>query len=217
MATDQDIPAAAPRSAPSAGAGPSGPYASAPPWSNAYATGPAAASFPSRSAAPPRRRRKRRVLLPMAAVVVLGALGYAVPDEDDRPAPTRTPETGVTESASLSPLDLQPGDCYTDAPLPREDSAVTIHSVEAVPCPEPHTAQVVALLGYAGRSHAEAVDTLSVQDCEREFRARLTADVLGDERYVLGRIYPDANAWERTQGVVCVVATEAPTTGSVLQ
>jgi hypothetical protein len=148
-------------------------------------------------------------------VAALGIVGVVVSDGGD-PAPTPTPEADVVEPTTVSALDLQPGDCYNAAPLPADGSSVPIGSVEVVPCSEEHTAQVVADLGYVGQDYTEVVETRAGQDCLREFQMRLRADVFSDQRYVQGHIYPDARSWQWNPSVACVIATEAPTTGSAL-
>ena len=83
-------------------------------------------------------------------------------------------------------------------------------------CSEGHTAQVVAHLGYAGQDYTTVVETTADQDCQREFQARLRPDVINDQRYQPGHIYPDARSWQSNQFVACVIVTEVPTTGSAL-
>jgi hypothetical protein len=157
---------------------------------------------------------------------VLAVIGFAIrggraASSDTTPATsspsgTATPATTVP-AVTLSAFDLKAGDCYNAAPLPTDGTTQVIESVKRVPCTEPHTAQVVAVPDYAGRSHGEVVSTLSVNDCTREFRAKLRSAVLSNKRYQLGRIYPDALAWNRSTSVACVVATDAPITGSALK
>ena len=252
MAIDENVPGAYRRSAPITGAGPSGPYTSAPrrfPYPPTGQTGtgawhggapshpgppeaywqspqwPAPPSPPSvppsamvgSGPPPPHPRRKRHpVLLTLLIVAGLGIVGVVVSDGGEDPAPIRTPEGDVVEPATTSALDLQPGDCYNAAPLPPEGSSVPIGSVEVVPCSAEHTAQVVANFGYAGQDYTEVVETTAGQDCQREFQARLRADVFSDQRYQPGHIYPDARSWQWNPSVACVIVTEAPTTGSAL-
>jgi len=149
-------------------------------------------------------------------VAALSIVGAVLADDGKDPAPIRDTEGEVVDTQTTSALDLQPGDCYNAAPLPPDGSSVPIGSVEVLPCSEGHTAQVVAQLGYAGQDYTEVVETTADQDCQREFQARLRADVFNDQRYQPGQIYPDARTWQRNQSVACVVVTEAPTTGSVL-
>ncbi|MGY1640626.1 hypothetical protein ACI782_05760 [Geodermatophilus sp. SYSU D00703] len=122
----------------------------------------------------------------------------------------------MAEPADLSPLDLQPGDCYNAAPLPADGSDAPIYSVEAVPCADPHTAQVVTELGYVGQDYTDVVEMKAPQDCARETQALVRPEVLADEAYAFGQIHPTALSWSGTPSVVCIVVTETPVTGSSL-
>lgn len=173
---------------------------------------------PGPPAPPPRRRKKGRILVPAlaaGAATIVGAILFGGRGTD--PAPVRLPETGLVKPATLSALDLAEGDCYNAGQLPPTDgSSVPISTVEAVPCAQPHTAQVVARLGYPVENYTEVIDTKSVTSCTVFFESDLLPAVLDDERYTRGRIYPDAASWTRNPTVVCIVATEEPTTGTAL-
>ena len=148
-------------------------------------------------------------------MVALGTIGYAVSAGGDAPTP-RAPGTEVPQPTALSPLDLQPGDCYNAEPLPADGSDTPINSVEAVPCTDPHTAQVITKLGYAGQDYTDVVETRAPEDCMRETQALLRPEVFVDQDYTFGQIYPTSLAWPRTTTVACIVVTDTPTTGSSL-
>jgi hypothetical protein len=150
------------------------------------------------------------------SVVVIGIVGYAVRDGGDAPTPPRAPGTEVPEPTALSPLELQPGDCYNAAQLPADGSDAPISSVEAVPCTDPHTAQVITKLGYAGQDYKEVVDKRAPEDCMREAQALLRPEMLVDPAYTFGQIYPTSQSWPRATTVACIVVTGTPTTGSSL-
>ena len=186
-------------------------------WAGSYATGPGfSPPPPDGPQAPPPRRRPRRLLLSLSSVVAIGVIGYAVSDRGDASTPPRAPGTEVAEPTALSPLDLQPGDCYNAAPLPADGSDASISSVEAVPCTDPHTAQVITKIGYAGQNYTDVVDTRAPEDCARETQALLRPEVLADPAYTFGQIHPTALSWPRTTTIACIVVTETPTTGSSL-
>lgn len=193
-------------------AGPGG-YGPPPPRPDAYVPPPAVAG--------PAPRRVRCVLLPLLVLLAVGALSYAVfgARTGADPAPVmdgRGVDGGAVAPVTLPALNLQEGDCYSAPPLPADGSTIPIDSVAAVPCSQPHTAEVVAKLGYAGEDHTRVVETTAVQDCVREFGTRLGDRVRGDERYSPGLVFPDAASWMWTQSVACVVTTDAPVTGSAM-
>ncbi|WP_222263203.1 hypothetical protein [Modestobacter marinus] len=149
----------------------------------------------------------------MLAIVITG---YALSDGSAAPAPPREQGIEVPEPTALSPLDLQPGDCYNAAALPADGSEAPISSVEAVPCTDPHTAQVITKLGYAGQDYTDVVDTRAPEDCAGETQALLRPEVLVDPAYSFGQIHPTLLSWPRISTVACIVVTETPTTGSTL-
>ena len=165
---------------------------------------------------PPRRRRRRRVLLPILSVVGVSVLGYAVTGGGDDPTPARPPGNEVSGPTMVSALDLQPGDCYNAAPLPDDGSSAPIGAIEAVPCSELHTGQVITRLGYLGEDYTDVIESRAAADCARDAQSRVRPEVLADTRFGLAHVYPAASAWQQTPSVVCVLVTEAPTTGSVL-
>jgi hypothetical protein len=192
-----------------------------------YPPSPQPGGWPDPPPPPPPRRRKGRILVPVLVAVVVALIGFAIKvagrvAAGDAIRPTSSPSTTAAPATSapavtLSAFDLQAGDCYNAAPLPTDGTTQVVASVKKVQCTQPHTGQVVAVPDYAGRSHDEAVNTLSVADCTREFRAKLRSAALANKRYRLGQIFPDALAWSRSTSVACVVATDAPTTGSALK
>jgi hypothetical protein len=186
------------------------------PWPGSPVTGPPVTGPPTGSQPPPPRRKRRRLLLPLLSVVAVGFVGYAVTNAGDDSAPRREPGTEVAEPADLSPLDLQAGDCYKSAPLPADGSDTSITSVEAVPCTDPHSAQVITRIGYGGQDYADVVETRAPEDCAREAQARVRPELLTDEAYGFGQIHPEAGSWWQSQSVVCIVATETPRIGSSL-
>jgi hypothetical protein len=201
-----------------AGPGIPGPYAPPPAWSGAFPTGPPATAPPP-TGAPPARRRRRwlRLLLPLLAVVVIAIVGSAISNEcGEDSAPPRAPGTEVAEPTTFSALDLQAGDCYNAAPLAADGSDTRITSVEAVPCADPHNAQVVAKLAYAGQDYTDVVDRRAPEDCTRETEVRLRPELLTDPAYSFGQIHPTAASWLLGPSVACIVVTAAPVTGSAL-
>ncbi len=183
-------------------------------WPGPYPTGPAGPPPPAGGTTAPGPRRGRRRLLLLLAVVAIAIIGYAV--GGDGSSPPRTPGIEVPEPTALSPLDLQAGDCYNAAPLPADGSDARINSVEAVPCTDPHTAQVVAKLDYAGQDYTEVVETRAAADCAAEIPAGVRPEVLADPAYSFGQIHPDPLAWTRVTSVACIVVSGAPTAGSAL-
>jgi hypothetical protein len=169
--------------------------------------------------------------LPLALFVV-GVIAVAINGGPSPKSPSASPPptieaTAANESVArsptpepdpLDPYDLSPGDCYNSAPLPPDGTSVRIDTVEPVPCSEPHTAQVVARFTYTDFTWSDATDSKSTDDCERSFRTSVPRKVLSDDRYKAARIHTERAA-PGLQSVfaACVIATDAPTTESVVK
>ena len=103
-------------------------------------------------------------------------------------------------------------------PLPKDGSTVLIDTVEQVACSEPHTAQVIDRFAYTDFTWSDATDSRASDDCEQAFRTAVSKKALGDDRYQPGLIHSNRAA-PGLQSVyaACVLATDAPMTGSVLK
>jgi len=223
------------------------PYRPAPPWTGAYPppAGPPPSLPPAGVPAPrpPRKKGPRpllRVLLVIAAVVfglpaallIGGIIAVAV---DDTPSPTSStfaappplPASAAPLAAAPSPLpepdpispyDLAPGDCYNSVPIPTDGSTVRISSVEQVPCSEQHTAQVVDRFTYNDVLWSAATAARADSDCEKSFQTKVSRQVWADDKYQPALIHSDRSRPNlQTVYAACAIATDAPTTGSVLK
>ena len=217
-----------------------GPYGPAAPWTGVYPppVGPPTPP-PSQSKG---RRTVLRVLVVIAAVVfglpgalvvaaIIAAVATDEPSSTDSTPATAPPSIEAStapetvapspppEPDPLEPYDLAPGDCFNNSVLPPADgSTVSVDTVEPVPCAEPHNSQVVARFTYTGAFWSATTDSRSADDCARSFRTFLPRKIYNDDRYRLMRIHPDRAA-PGLQSVyaACVIATDAPTTGSVVK
>jgi hypothetical protein len=136
------------------------------------------------------------------------------------PAPTSTPQTGFSEAGTVSVFDLQAGDCYNSESLPpTEGSLRPISTVDAVPCTSPHTHQVVAKIAYQpSENYVDVRDKRVHTDCAVALAEKVDKKVLADDTYGQMFLIPaDSTAWKRWPAAACVVSTEQPTTGSLLE
>ena len=227
---------------------PPGGYPPAPaPWAPQNPHAPVTSgAYPPPSGPPPPRKKPKSVLrmLAIVAAVVFGipvALGVATvaytvfhdnPASNSPSAADATPTTvsipgpagGVVATSTapapdpFGPLDLKPGGCYNSVPLPPDGSTVRIASVEAVPCSEPHTGQVVATFAYPKNTSNEATQSRLDKDCGQSFTNRLTKKVRNDNHYRPGYIHSDSTQLLLSSvRAACVVVTDGPTTGSALK
>jgi hypothetical protein len=117
----------------------------------------------------------------------------------------------------FGPLDLRPGNCYNSVPLPPDGSTVRIASVEAVPCSEPRTAQVVATFAYPKNTSNEATESRLDNNCGQSFTNRLTRR--SATTTTTGRVTSTPTAPSSCSRASAPPAslTDAPTTGSALK
>jgi len=133
------------------------------------------------------------------------------------------PATGSGSAGSPGPgpvtlLQLKNGDCFNSPPLPADGSTVGVAAVSPVPCSSPHTRQVVTTLAYPDVTWEGGADAQSREQCTNSFRTDLRDDVRTDDRYLPARMHGVVtSAGKNSVYVACVIATEAPTTGSALR
>jgi hypothetical protein len=142
----------------------------------------------------------------IVAGAALGNLGSA----------TRSPATGkITHSGSLSALSLRVGDCFDNPP-----GATSITSVTAVPCSQPHNAQIYAkfdlsgsILSYPGMP---ALTRLATSGCNARVGSLDKSEITNSMR--LRFLYPEADSWlDGNRTVACMIAnTAANITSSLL-
>jgi hypothetical protein len=134
----------------------------------------------------------------IAAIVVL-----AVSTDTERDASGR-----IVDGGSLNVFDLRDGDCLND--LGQTEEAM---SVDAVPCAQPHDAQVYAVVQLPGREYPgdDAVVEQSDRECGRRFppEARREGEVYS--------FYPTRDSWEARDDreVTCIALFRRPRPGSL--
>ncbi|GAA4910112.1 hypothetical protein EV188_10183 [Actinomycetospora succinea] len=173
---------------------------------------------------PPHRRSALRVVGIIAAVLVgvpvlffVIALVVALVR-----GPSVAPATGPGSTGSPGPgpvtlLQLKNGDCFNSAPIPADGSTVGVDEVSPVSCSSPHTRQVVNTLAYPNLTWEGGAEAQSGEQCTNSFRTDLRNDVRNDDRYMPARMHGVVTSLGKNSVyVACVIATEAPTTGSAL-
>lgn len=141
-----------------------------------------------------------------AATPSAGSAASAAPEE-----PTGSP-AGTSPGVSTAVSEIAVGDCFADVAGGLNDVA----SLPVVPCDEPHTNEVFALLELPDGDFpgGEEVQGLATEGCFAEFPAYVGAEV-GVEGLDAFPVTPTAESWESgDRQVVCVVTSTSPRTGS---
>ena len=214
------------------------PYGPGGSWTTAY---PPPMSPPPPPPPPPAKKGTTvvRVLIgiaafvfgPPAVLLFIGLVAAIVDPSDPIPSPSpRAPSIAPPSIAASAvpspppepetrgPLDLAVGDCFNSVPLPVDGSSVRISSVEALPCSQPHTRQVVAHFTYQGSAWDADLEARSTRDCDDAFMAELTKKAYNDDRYQMSWIRSVPRPiGVQTLRAVCVVSTTDHTSESALR
>ena len=173
---------------------------------------------PSTEAAAPRRTALLVMLFVLALLIVAGIVWTVVSAVDRHP--DRDASGVIIEAGSLSVAELRVGDCFQQDPDPTV--VMVAQFIQAVPCDQPHDAEVYAEneLGvpegapYPGQEQVfEDADELCVADFEQFIGTPAATSALGIYRFI-----PSEATWpEGDRRVVCAVydPSGAALTGSL--
>lgn len=155
---------------------------------------------------PPKPKRSKTfvVIGIVVALVVATAIVAAV----FRNTAKRDENTGqVTKEGTLTVFDLKDGDCFNN--VPADDKEVM--SVNAVPCGQPHDAEVLAQVTVTGNGAYPGVDKVAAeveQLCLDKVGDRIKRSPITDQLDMF-YFYPTADSWTRQndRGGTCVAAS----------
>lgn len=120
---------------------------------------------------------------------------------------TRDDAGRVVAAGDWSVLDLRPGDCVGDVSDLRGD----VDEVPLVPCEEPHSQEVFAVIRHPDEAYpgAGAVATFADQACLAALDAELDLSI--DDGIVLSYLLPTLEGWNRDgdRTIVCVLVFPA--------
>jgi hypothetical protein len=119
----------------------------------------------------------------------------------------------VSEAGSIAVTDLATGDCVESV------TEGEVDELQAVPCAQPHHAEVFAVFTIPGGSSypgESAVETLADRGCESRLEA-YSASAAADDTLTLYYLAPTRQSWAlRDRSVVCLVSDDLQLrTGSV--
>lgn len=157
--------------------------------------------------------------LALAALAVV-ALAASCSDDDD----PRGEDGRVDEPADISVYELRAGDCL----VPPEDIDTGIGAVRVVPCDDPHTQEVFALVPYtddegetagprADFPGDEPLDEFANAECLTPFADYFNVDYV-DSSLFLTFLAPTVRSWDERDDreIVCIAQTDGePVTESL--
>jgi hypothetical protein len=150
---------------------------------------------------------RRLSTIPLATIVAsLLAAGCTAAGEQDA---TRSEDGEITENEDIGVFRLQAGDCLV---MPAEgEMAEGVEALEATPCAEPHSGEVIALVNAPGGEDAPfpgdaTLSDQAAEDCVSEFQTVTGRDFATDPDWDLTWLSPTPDSW--TQGgdreIVCI-------------
>lgn len=144
------------------------------------------------------RTRSRAMAAVVALALLLGACG-----EGSDSAAVRDASGAVIDAGSWSVFDLRAGDCIGDVSSLAGDSA----DVPLVPCSEPHTMEVFAVVRHADDVYpgAAAVASFADRACLTALEAELRMDPNDDVAF--SYLLPTSEGWNDhgDRAIVCVL------------
>ncbi|MDD7938312.1 hypothetical protein PHK61_07765 [Actinomycetospora lutea] len=218
----------------SGGPYPGGPYSGGPYSGGPYPGGQGGPAWgppsPPTGQPPPPPDRPRRSALRVVGIIASVMVGVpvllfvmAMVVTLVRGPSSAAPATGPGSAGSSGPgpvtvLQLTTGDCFNSPAIPADGSTVAVDEVLPVPCSSPHTRQVVTTLAYPNLTWEGGAEAQSGEQCTNSFRTDLRDGVRTDDRYLPARMHGVVSSpGKNSVYVACVIATEAPTTGSALR
>jgi hypothetical protein len=153
----------------------------------------------------PRRRRGAATALCLLALA--GPLA-ACSDDD---GVSRGADGRVEEAGDVSVFELLPGDCMT----PPEQVATSLGEVRVVPCDEPHTQEVFALLEFGPLEEGaddfpgdDGVEAFAQAACLEPFVDYVGIDYV-DSALFITYLLPTVRSWteEGDREIVCIAQT----------
>jgi hypothetical protein len=154
----------------------------------------------------------------VVALIAVAARGGPAPATPGAANPA-TSEAGGAGLGQSGLFGLKPGDCFESVPLPADGSSVGVGSVQPLPCTSPHTRQAVTTLAYPGVTWEGGGEAKSTEACTSAMTTDLRKEIRADSDYKPAILHMVVTSPSKPDNlyVVCVIATEAPKTGSALR
>jgi hypothetical protein len=173
-------------------------------------------SFPAQSAFPTKpKRSKVQLLRPFIGIAIVAALAIGGKIVHDQSQAKRSSDGSITTKGDLDAFSIKTGDCFTN---PGE--ATDFSKVTALPCTQPHTAQVYGSFTYPDATSTAPTDqamqdTVSTQ-C-KPFEASINTGFASTNNMYGAYIRPNDQAWSKgNYTILCVISSDAPVSGTAL-
>lgn len=162
---------------------------------------------------PPKKSKGVLPAVLIGVVLVLGIGGLIIAAQIFDDDADRDNDTGeITDEGDISAFELKVGDCLTDL----ADGEIT--DVPAVPCSEPHDAEVFALYDLEGDEWPgeDAISADAGAECEAQLKS-YSQEAYADDNVGLFYLYPSTRSWAQGDREIACVAEflDGPRSGSL--
>jgi hypothetical protein len=190
------------------------------PAANPYGIGqaqPGIPSFPAQSAYPTTKpkRSKIQLLRPVIGIAIVAALAIGGKIVHDQSQAKRSSDGSITTKGDLDAFSIKTGDCFTN---PGE--ATDFSKVTALPCTQPHTAQVYGSFTYPDATNTAPDDTTmesTVADQCKPFEASINTTFASTNNMYGAYIRPNDDAWSKgNYTILCVISSDTAVSGTAL-
>lgn len=154
-------------------------------------------------------------LRPLLGIAIVGALALGGKIVHDHNTAGRDANGAIAKKGDLDAFSIKTGDCFTDPGVGADFSSVT-----AIPCGQPHTAQVYGSFAFPDATSVVPDDTtlrtaVGTQ-CE-QLQTQLDANFVNANSLDSSFIRPNDTAWSHgNYTILCLVTSSTPFTGDAL-
>ncbi|MFL6113336.1 MAG: septum formation family protein [Catenulispora sp.] len=167
---------------------------------------------------PPPKKKSNKLLI-TRLVVLVGVLGLAAGGwaYNNAHKAKRGADGAVSTTGDLNAFSIKVNDCYEKP----KDALTGFDSVKAVPCEQPHTAQVYFSFLYPNATSVAPTDDAlkAVVDPQCTDAAKTKVDEAKvPQDALMNYLIPDDNAWKKGHhDILCVVENETDFSGTVVK
>ena len=197
---------------------PQSPYAQAP--QNPYGQqpqNPYGAGGPANYGPPPKSKRNNLLIVRAVVGLVVAGLavgGYLVKKHNDA---DRDSSGNISKTGDLDAFSIKVGDCYEKP----KDALAGFDSVKAIPCSQPHNAQVYFSFVFpnAGKTAPTDSELSATVDPQCTDAAKTKVDeTKAPQDAMMNYLVPDSTAWGKGHhDILCVIENETDFSTTVLK
>jgi hypothetical protein len=166
---------------------------------------------------PPKKKTNKLMLVRLGVFVVvlaIAGIGYAVKNANKA---DRNADGNISKQGNLDAFSIKVNDCYEKP----KDALTGFDSVKAIPCDQPHSAQVYYSFVYPNATSVAPTDdqlkTVVDPQCTDSAKTKVDESKVPQDA-MMNYLIPDDNAWKSGHhDILCVVENETDFSGNVVK